>query len=160
MHKSAHLGWLVAYFSGVLFTLVALLLVGGNRYLFAFLLGEEWDVIGDYSVILLPWFVLALCFSPLSLIFDAEDKQSKEMCLNIMAFVLRIAAIFIGGSLAYSAKQVVLFYTFGSIWVWIIEGWVIFRILNISVKRRLLFFAYLFILFAVWGGFIRCCISI
>lgn len=150
--KVCDFAWQVLCFSGILSLVAYVVIMLSGRHLFAFLLGEEWRVIGDYATILLPWFVLVLCFSPLSMIFDAKDKQRTEMCLNITAFVGRTVAVLACGHASFGAEQVVLAYCLSSVAVWMAEGVIIFRILGMPRRKSLLFFIILSLALFVWGG--------
>ena len=90
----------------------------------------------------------------LSLIFDVKDRQRTEMYLNIAAFATRVAVILIGGYWALSAQEVILGYGLGGVVIWWIEGAIIFRIVNIPLKKRWLFMAYLTGLFIIWGVYV------
>lgn len=152
--KTAHFCWLILCFNGLLSGLVLAFLLGMGSPLFAYLLGEEWQTIGDYAILLLPWFILVLCFSPLSLIFDVKDRQRTEMYLNIAAFTTRVAAILVGGYGALSAQDVILGYGLCGVVVWLIEGLIIFRIVKVPALRQWAFIVYLSGLVIIWGIYV------
>ena len=152
--KVADLAWHILRFSGILSGVAFAIILSAGTPLFAFLLGDEWREIGGYATLLLPWFVLVLCFSPLSMIFDAKDHQRTEMWLNVAAFVCRTLAVVVGGHAALSAESVVLLYALGSIVGWFVEGVIIMRILRLHQARMAAFLSYMSLLLLVWGIYI------
>ena len=152
--RVADLAWHILCFSGVLSAVAFVVVLSVGTPLFAFLLGDGWEAIGCYASLLLPWFVLVLCFSPLSMIFDAKDRQRTEMWLNVAAFACRTSAVVVGGCAALSAECVVLLYALGSIAVWFVEGVIIMRILQLRRTRMVAFLSYMSLLLLVWGIYI------
>lgn len=146
--------WQILRFSGLLSLVAFVIIMAAGRPLFAFLLGDEWRAIGDFATILLPWFILVLCFSPLSMIFDAKDKQRTEMHLNVAAFVGRNGAVLIGGLAGLTSLQVVLAYCICSIAVWMVEGVIIMRIVQMPQRRLSLALACLSSMLIVWGVYV------
>ena len=77
------------------FPLAAMMVVGPAAFVVVF--GEEWQEAGVYAQILAPWMFLTFVGSPLSSLFDVLERQSTEFGLNALLFVLRVAALAIGG---------------------------------------------------------------
>lgn len=77
------------------FPLAAMMVVGPAAFVVVF--GEEWREAGVYAQILAPWMFLTFVGSPLSSLFDVLERQATEFGLNALLFVLRVAALAIGG---------------------------------------------------------------
>lgn len=77
------------------FPLAAMMVVGPAAFEVVF--GEEWREAGVYAQILAPWMFLTFVGSPLSSLFDVLERQATEFGLNALLFVLRVAALAIGG---------------------------------------------------------------
>ena len=152
--ETARFAWTMARFSGALAALMLGALLVLDRSVFELLLGAEWGSVRDYAVLLLPLFMLTICFSPLSLIFDVKDRQRTEMFLQASAAGLRMASILLGGWLSLSALQVALLYALSGVAVWGVEGAVIFRLVGLPMRRRLQFVLFMALLCALWLGFL------
>ena len=72
-----------------------MMVVGPAAFVVVF--GEEWREAGVYAQILAPWMFLTFVGSPLSSLFDVLERQATEFGLNALLFVLRVAALAIGG---------------------------------------------------------------
>ena len=68
-----------------------------GKEIFTIFLGERWAISGTYAEMLAPWCCLKLCFSPLSSIFNVEERQGFALFLTITIIVTRVLSIFIGG---------------------------------------------------------------
>ncbi len=150
--KTREFAWGILRFCGLLSATGFAVVMLGGRPLFGFLLGEEWRAIGDYAATLVPWFMFVVCFSPLSMIFDAKDKQQTEMFLNIGAFAGRNGAILAGGALMLTAQQSVLLYCLASVAVWVVEGFIILRIIGMQRRRTAWFMSFMFGMLCIWGA--------
>ena len=64
--------------------------------IFSFVFGKEWIEAGKFMQILLPWLLVVFASSPLSFLPDLLSRQRKAMWLDILKFVLRLAALEIG----------------------------------------------------------------
>lgn len=117
---------------------VLLLLFGDS--LFALVLGEKWRTSGIYSMLLSPWILMTLCFSPLSVIFDSRDRQSVEFMLNVALFLFRVSLIVYGGSVLNDMGMTVFLYGLCGFIIWAVEGYIIFRIIGLKLNVRQLLF--------------------
>ena len=70
---------------------------GGSYFIiedcFAFVFGEEWRVSGIYAKCLMPFFMFKFIASPLTIIHTAFEKQKLSFALQLIMFVLSLAAI-------------------------------------------------------------------
>lgn len=130
----------VSFFVGLAMNL---LLIPFGEFLFSLVLGGSWHISGLYAGILAPWVLLTLVFSPLSVIFDARDKQYIELAINAVSFISRILVIWIGGAVLHDMEVTVLLYCISGIIVWIIEGVSIFKLTGIRIPFRLKVFVSL-----------------
>ena len=119
--------------------LMSLFLVSIGEYFFTLILGERWLVSAQYAIILAPCIWITLCFSPLSVIFDAKDSQKIEMILNLMMFVGRLAVIAICGELHIYMGIAIFFYGVIGLLVWIAEAYWIFKLTFTRFTGRQLF---------------------
>lgn len=124
----------------------------GGKDLFAFLLGENWGLVGSYAMYLSPWLIAVLCISPLGWIFDAKDKQKTEMYINVLMFISRIFIVLLGGYLHLAFSTTLLLYTVTGLVLWLIEGWFINRILKIrfSYSQKIIIYTYIFLILFGW----------
>lgn len=119
----------VAYILGFIMNLVIILF---GEHLFAFFLGHDWKMSGTYAILLSPWILMTLCFSPLSVIFDSRDKQSTEFLFNVVLFVLRILLVFLGSAVINNMDLTVFMYGACGFVVWAVEGFVILKIIGLE----------------------------
>lgn len=127
----------VSFLLGLVINIV-LILFGDS--LFALVLGEKWRTSGIYSMLLSPWILMTLCFSPLSVIFDSRDRQSVEFGLNVALFLFRISLIVYGGKVLNDMEATVFLYGLCGFVIWAVEGFIIFRIIGLRFEARQLMF--------------------
>lgn len=65
-------------------------------WLTAWLLGDGWDVTGDYIRIMLPWLALVLISSAINYLPDIFGKQYIYMYIEILYIILRATSLVIG----------------------------------------------------------------
>ena len=75
--------------------MLVLAIIGKDVYIVFF--GEAWAEAGVYTQILSLWAVLWFISSPLSAVVLVFEKMEKELALSLLSFILKIAAISIGG---------------------------------------------------------------
>jgi len=116
---------------------IRLIIVGMLPFLMIFLVGEDiftvffgtsWAEAGVYAQIMSLWLFFVFITSPLSTLFAVFEKQSTFLLINILLLVVRVATLTFGG-MTGSARLALIFYTIGSIIIWI---YTIFWILNRS----------------------------
>lgn len=132
---------------------MCLVLIPFGEEVFSFFLGSMWNRSGHYAMILAPWVWMTLCLSPLTLVFDARDKQHVEMVFNGAMFVLRVLLVWAGGALLADMSQAVLLYSIGGMLIWLAEGYVIFRLIGVkeSTGAKLLYAAVALAVLALWA---------
>lgn len=123
----------ISFLMGVLINLV---LIPFGEDLFALVLGDTWRTSGSYAVLLCPWILMTLCFSPVSVIFDSRDRQHVEFGLNAVLFILRIFVIWYGSSVLCDMSVTVFLYGLVGFAVWAVEGIIIIRIIGMSFTAR------------------------
>jgi O-antigen/teichoic acid export membrane protein len=62
--------------------------------LFAFVLGEEWRVAGQYAKIMMPMFYLQFIVSPLSVMFVVAEKQKYDLLMQVFLFAGCVTAFY------------------------------------------------------------------
>ena len=87
--------------------MLLLAIIGEDIYIVFF--GERWAEAGVYTQILSIWAALWFISSPLSSVVVVFEKMEKELALSSMSFILRIAAIAIGGLLQEPRLALALF---------------------------------------------------
>ena len=131
---------------------MTILLVGIGEELFSFVLGDRWLVSAQYAVILAPCIWIMLCFSPLSVIFDAKDCQRIELILNLVMFAVRVVAIVICGELHASMGTAIFYFGVVGLLVWTVEAYWIMKLSGVRFTVRQLSIALplIFLLLAGW----------
>lgn len=132
--------------------LMTILLVGIGEELFSFVLGDRWLVSAQYAVILAPCIWIMLCFSPLSVIFDAKDCQRIELILNLVMFAVRVVAIVICGELHASMGTAIFCFGVIGLLVWTVEAYWIMKLsgARFTVRQLSIALPLIFLLLAGW----------
>ena len=132
--------------------LMTILLVGIGEELFSFVLGDRWLVSAQYAVILAPCIWIMLCFSPLSVIFDAKDCQRIELILNLVMFAVRVVAIVICGELHASMSTAIFYFGVIGLLVWTAEAYWIMKLsgARFTVRQLSIALPLIFLLLAGW----------
>jgi len=78
-----------------LFPILCLMFTG--QYIFAIVLGAEWQTAGVYVQILCPWMFFWFISSPMAQTFNIVERQEFDLRLNVITFLTRLAALLIGG---------------------------------------------------------------
>lgn len=139
-----------SFFIGFILNVV---LIPFGEKVFSFVLGENWAVSGMYAGILAPWILFTIVFSPLSVIFDAKDKQHIELSINALFFISRIVVVWIGGAVFKDMDVTVLMYSASGVLIWLLEGLIIFRLtrLRFSLKFGLIVLLSLSVILLMWA---------
>ena len=116
--------------------LMTLLLVGFGEELFTFILGDRWLHSARYAILLAPCIWIMLCFSPLSVIFDAKDSQRTELSLNLLMFVGRVVAIVVCGESLASMGVAVFYYGLVGCLVWSAEAYWIMKLTHVRLTTK------------------------
>ncbi len=99
--------------------------------LFAWFLGENWRVAGEYGRLLAPWVFLNFVTSPVSQIPIVVNRQKAAFLINIVGHTLFLLSIAAGGVIG----DIRLGFIFVSITQSIFLAFLIFWIINICKKR-------------------------
>jgi O-antigen/teichoic acid export membrane protein len=109
-----------------MFPMFVLMIIGAD--LFAFVLGSQWAVAGQYAGILAPWLLFVFIASPLSTIFAVLERQTVDLSFNILILFSRGVVLVIGG-LSGDPYIALLLYSITGVLFW---GWMNLYILKIS----------------------------
>lgn len=74
----------------------ALLMAMTAPPLFGLVFGREWVDAGHFAQLMIAWFFLSFIFSPLSMVFTVFEREAAGLIFQVLLFVLRLAAIYIG----------------------------------------------------------------
>ncbi len=121
---------------------MSLIMLFGD-YIFAFVFGAEWKIAGEYARYISVWLMFAVIYAPISPIFSILERQNNALIYNIILFLLRVAALFIGGLFFKDALITVILYSITSLIAIIGVLLYIFKILEIKFK---IYNKYLFLL--------------
>ena len=74
--------------------LVVIMLWGPE--LFSFVLGEPWQLAGEYARCIMPWMFMVFIASPLSYLIDIKRKLKLFLYFNVLLFLVRLGALLFG----------------------------------------------------------------
>jgi O-antigen/teichoic acid export membrane protein len=74
------------------FALLALL----SPIVFSLIFGEEWELAGTFTQILVPWLFIAFLNSPITHIVTILTRQKQIVVYDILLFVVRFASLYVG----------------------------------------------------------------
>ena len=80
-----------------------------GKSLFSFVLGSRWAMSGLYAQVLAPWCCLRLVWSPLSVYFEASQRQHIFLIITALTIVTRVISIVLGGLLENCFLAIVFF---------------------------------------------------
>ncbi len=151
--QTRRLAYSILLFAGAAGGLVFFfLLLAGEERIFGLLLGAKWINTGRYALYLCPWQILVLCFSPISSLFDAQDRQKTEMKLNALMFAARTAVALLGGFFLDAEHAFRIYGLLGTL-LWACEGGILLRMLHAGPRVYALCALGLLILLTSWGIF-------
>ncbi|RQH20976.1 hypothetical protein D5R40_31810 [Okeania hirsuta] len=64
--------------------------------LFSFVLGEPWQLAGEYARCIMPWMFMVFIASPLSYLIDIKRKLKIFLYFNVLLFLVRLVALLLG----------------------------------------------------------------
>lgn len=104
---------------------IPLFVLGGvfAKDIIALLFGSQWTECTPYLLMVLPWIFISHLSSSLSFIPNIFSSQRTDMILNIVLFVLRLAALIVGVVYADFALAIALFATVSAAMSLITLGW-------------------------------------
>jgi O-antigen/teichoic acid export membrane protein len=100
--------------------------------IFAFLLGENWRIAGEYAQILSPWICMSFIVAPVSQVPLIVNKQKQAFILSLIANGMILGSIFFAGLVAHQIKTA--FYMISALMI-IYYSFVIYWFLKISAKK-------------------------
>ncbi|MBR1368265.1 hypothetical protein RJ53_01640 [Methanocalculus chunghsingensis] len=109
-----------------IFPFLVVMIIGEE--LFAFMLGAEWSVAGQYAQILAPWIFLVFISAPLSTVLLVLEKQTVSLAFNLVILVSRIIILLVGGLFFNPIVTLILFSITGVLFI----GFMNFYTLSIS----------------------------
>jgi O-antigen/teichoic acid export membrane protein len=138
-----------SYWTGII--PVILLIFTGDK-LFSLILGDKWETAGIFSIYLSLWLWATFCFSPLSTIYMAIDKQEISMIINSVNFLGRISAIIMGKYLTDSIFLTVILYGVVNLLLRALDGIVIWKYtgMRMKIKDKLLISISLVTVLIIW----------
>lgn len=116
--------------------LPVLLLIFVGKSIFSFALGQQWEVCGNYSLLMTLWVWALFCFTPLNFIFFSKDKQKISFYIYLSLFVFRILIVLIGGSLN-SIVFTIFFYGLVGLILTCLQGYLALNLCGVNVKQYL-----------------------
>lgn len=78
--------------------------------IFAFAFGEDWRIAGEYTKYLVPWFFIVFLNSPISSLVLIMSKQKAYFIYEMLLFISRGAALYIGYKYYNDPKYSVIIY--------------------------------------------------
>lgn len=64
-----------------------------SPYIFTFIFGTKWAGLGDYILVMIPWYFMQILSSPISMAVHIVGKQKTALVLQIAGFILRVAVL-------------------------------------------------------------------
>lgn len=105
------------------FLLLALI----SPYIFGYIFGENWNDVGLYILVMLPWYFMQILSSPVSMSLHIISKQKLALFLQIFGFIVRVIVLFL----------VVLTWTYYSLVWYIVSGFLFYLIYLIVILLTL-----------------------
>mgnify|MGYP006290309187 CR=1 FL=1 len=102
-------------------------------FLFKFIFGDNWELAGRFTQVLIPWIFLTFLNAPISNVITILHNQHKLLVYNILLLISRFVALYIGYSVFNSVFiSILLFSTIG----FVFNIFLLFFILLTSKQRR------------------------
>ena len=79
---------LIKIFKLVVIPFIILALI--SPYIFTFVFGEKWSGLGDYILMMIPWYFMQILSSPVSMALHIVGKQKLALILQFFGFLLRV----------------------------------------------------------------------
>lgn len=70
-----------------------LLLAVVSPYIFDFIFGQQWEGLGRYILIMIPWYFMQIISSPISMALHIIGSQKIALSLQILGFVMRVGVL-------------------------------------------------------------------
>ncbi|MBT2342223.1 MULTISPECIES: oligosaccharide flippase family protein [Pseudomonas] len=81
--------------SGIIKVGILPLIIGGVAapYVFSIVFGEAWDRTGEIIVYMIPWIVMQLLVSPISMVLHTTNNQPIALMLQVFGLILRVGVV-------------------------------------------------------------------
>ncbi|WVV48779.1 oligosaccharide flippase family protein [Pseudomonas sp. NA13] len=81
--------------SGIVRVAVLPLVIGGALapYAFSIVFGEDWGRTGEIVVYMIPWIVMQILVSPISMVLHTTNNQPTALALQLFGLVLRVGVV-------------------------------------------------------------------
>lgn len=103
--------------------------------IFSFFLGDNWKASGEISRILLPWVMMTLVASPLSLVFPVVEKQYLSLYTQIGSTILRAGGFLLGMYLSDDPYVAISLFVAASVISRSVMVYLSHRVIGASMKR-------------------------
>ena len=101
------------------------ILVISAPFVFKFVLGGAWGEAGEYAKFLAPITMASFAFSPISHVFNIQNKQSIAMKLEILYFIVQILCFLVGVLYQSAHVSICLYSLGGAVMVGVRTYWVL-----------------------------------
>ncbi|CAM4367636.1 oligosaccharide flippase family protein [Acinetobacter pragensis] len=108
------------------FSLLALI----SPYIFTFLFGQNWSGLGDYILIMIPWYFMQILSSPISMALHIIGEQKTALILQFFGFFLRVIVLLV--VLFVDSKFTIIYYIFSGFIFYVI--YMIFILILVKCK--------------------------
>jgi len=124
-------------FQRLVFMTIPILLVMLSAPLwFKILFGPQWNVAGQYVMILAPGVALRFTVSPISVVFGVRNRQELAAIWKVISLIS--TAILLGVSLPFAdAKYSLYFLVINDLFIYSLYLYLIFRVSRASIKRAI-----------------------
>lgn len=82
----------ITVFAVPLFLVIATI----SPFIFGSILGDQWSRVGIIIAMIAPWHLLQIIVSPISTVLHVTDNQQIALNIQILGFIFRVGAIFLG----------------------------------------------------------------
>jgi O-antigen/teichoic acid export membrane protein len=97
-------------------------------YIFAFLLGDKWEISGVYASLIAPWMLMVFVASPISIVFATLEMQEVSLKLNSFLLFIRILSFVIGGFVFKSAMIAIFLYGASGFVYWLYFSFYVIKV--------------------------------
>lgn len=88
------------------FVLLAIL----SPYIFDFIFGKEWNGLGKYILIMIPWYFMQIISSPVSMALHIVDSQKAALSLQVLGLIIRVGVLW--GLAIFGSSMIIDYYIF------------------------------------------------
>jgi O-antigen/teichoic acid export membrane protein len=109
---------------------VILFFIVGGDYLLYWVLGPEWKMAGEYALYLSLWSFVTISFAPIKPIYRVLSKQSLQMRLMIVSFVIQTLFLLLAANTMSNIGHVIFFYSIICSVFKVVEGFCLLKLCN------------------------------